>query len=38
MGIIGLSGEKPVIFGKKIKIETAILFLSFFWSKITVFW
>jgi hypothetical protein len=25
--------EKPVIFGKKIKIETAILFLSFFCKK-----
>jgi hypothetical protein len=38
LGIIGQQGKNPLFLVKKFKIETAILFLSFFWSKITIFW
>ena len=38
LGIIGQQGKNPLFLVKKFKIETAILFLSFFWSKISGFW
>jgi len=38
LGIIGQQRKNPLFLVKKFKIETAILFLSFFWSKITIFW
>jgi hypothetical protein len=38
LGIIGQQGKNPLFLVKHFKIKTAILFLSFFWSKITIFW